>query len=110
MRIVLFVVLALTLLFSAAAVAQQQPAQSYSRPSFPPQSYAPQSYAAPSYAPQGFVPQADPASSQNRQPPRLRLFRCLVDDDSGHFCAFTTARNLSRGDPCSCDGLQGSLY
>jgi hypothetical protein len=92
------------------AYGQQSP-QGYSRPTHTPQTYTPQTYSPQGYSPKGYTPQINSAETQPARPaPRTRLFHCVTDEDTNKHCAFYSARDLRSGNPCTCDGSQGSIY
>jgi hypothetical protein len=83
--------------------------QTYSPPSHSPQTYTPQTYSPQGYSPPGYTPQTNTGEAQNRPPLRTRRFKCLADDTDDS-CTFYSARDLRSGNPCTCNGNQGSIY
>ena len=100
---VLLVLLSISL-FVVNAFGQQSP-QTHS-----PQTYTPQTYSPQGYPPQGFAPQTGSSEAQTSAPPRLRLFKCVADDDERNSCRFYSGRDLKSGNPCTCNGSAGTIY
>jgi len=124
---VLLVLLSMSLLASDAAEARCAPAEcpnmqqqlpasvrnAYGQQSpqtHSPQTYTPQTYSPQGYSPQGFAPQTGSSEAQNPAPPRLRLFRCVGDDDERNSCPFYSSRDLRSGNACTCNGSSGTIY
>ena len=101
-RIVLLLLLLAMSCFARDAGAQQG--------THTPQTYTPQTFSPPGYTPQGSTPQTNSGEAQTRPASRRRLFHCVSDEDAGKYCAFYSYRDLKSGNPCTCDGSQGSIY
>lgn len=88
----------------------QQSSPNYSPQSHTPQTYTPQTYSPPGYSPPGYAPQTG-TEAQSRPTVRTRrLFHCVSDEDASKYCSFYSYRELRSGNPCTCDGKQGSIY
>ena len=102
-------ILVSALILFAGGAHGQQSSPSYSPPTHTPQTYTPQTFSPPGYSPQGYTPQTKSGETQNR-PTLRRLFHCVADEEESKYCAFYSARDLKSGNPCTCDGKQGSIY